>query len=121
MFVDIEPIFLVMSKLQITLDTGAATNFLQKHQLTEFLKTQVANESETTKIHDTNDKLLQIIYCTKLFVSVDGMTKVDYLLICERLAVLAILGRNICDQFVVCVYPKTRLVKLVDASAEPML
>lgn len=70
-----------------------------------FLMTQVIQESETTKIHDANDKQLHIFGSIKLLVHVGGMTELTNFLACKRLAVPAIPGCDFRDQFVDCIYP----------------
>lgn len=110
-----------MRKLPDILDTKAGPNFLCQDHLTPFLKTQVVHESGTIKIHDAIDKPIHIIGSINLYVHVGRMTELVNFLVCERLAVSAILGCDFCDQFVECIYSKTRSVELVDGSTLPIV
>lgn len=105
-----------MRKPPVILDIAAGSNFLQESQLPPFLKTQGLRVSKTTKIHYTDDIAFCIVGSVKLYVHVGRITELVNFLVCERLAVPAILGCDFCDQFVECNYPKTQLVKLVYAS-----
>lgn len=110
-----------MQKLPVIPYTRAGPSVLRKDQLTPFLKTLVVQESKLDKIHNANDKPIRVVGSTKLYVHVDGMTKLAIFLICKRLAGPAILECDFCDQFVKLIYPKTRLVKLIDASTVPIV
>lgn len=114
--VDIWPISSGTRKLLILLDTRAGSSILRENQLTRFLKTQVVHESRTPKTYDANQKPLRVIDSSKLYAHVDGILELVSFLVCERLDVLAILGRKFCDLFVKRMYRKTCLVKLVDKS-----
>lgn len=119
--VNIGPILTVMHKLPATLDAEAGSKFLQEDRFTPFLKTKTVHVSKPTKTHDTNDKPLRNISSIKLYVYVCRMTRPVSFLECKRLADPAILKCDFCDQFAVCIYPKTRLVEVTDASTEPIV
>lgn len=68
-----DPISSVMHKFSVILDKGTRPNF-PKDQLKSFLKTQVVDVSELTKIHDANDKPLLVVGSVKLYYSVSRLT-----------------------------------------------
>lgn len=89
-----------MHKLPVILETGAGPNFSREDQLTPFQKFQATPVTMTTRIHEANYEPLHIISCLKLYVLVGRLTKLLTIIVCERLAVPAILGYYICDQMV---------------------
>lgn len=119
--VDTGRIPLVIHKLPVILDTGTGSNFLREDRLTSFLKTQVLHVSKKTKIHDANDKPLYITDSVKLYVHVGRMMELVNFVVCELLAVSAVLRGDFCDQIVKCIHPKPLFVELVDASTAPIV
>lgn len=110
----------VMRDLKLILDTGVESSFPREAQLAPLLKTQVVQESETTKVYDANDEPSRIVGTNKFYVHVGQMTQLVNFLVYERPAIPAILRCDFCDQFVKCIYTKARLVELIDASTVPI-
>lgn len=91
-------------------------SFFRENQLTPFFKLQVVRVTGTTIFHDVNDKPVCTVGSIKLYVHVGRLTELVAFLVCENLAVSAILGCNFCDQFVKCIYLKTRSVEATNES-----
>lgn len=85
------------------------------------MKTQVLYESEKTKTFDANSKPLRIVGTVKLFVHAGKMTELVKSFVCKWQAILDILGCDFYDQFLECIYPKTRTVEFSHASTAPII
>lgn len=94
----IGPIPSVTQKFLVVLNAGTGTNFHCDDHLTTFLKSLVIPATTAPKIHDANDNALHIFGCLNLHVDVDRLTELFTFMMCERLAVPAILGCNFCDE-----------------------
>lgn len=108
-----------LHKLPIMLDTETRPDFQHGKETTPFFKIWVVHVTETTEIYDANNRCLRTVDSTKLYVHSDLVPELIRFIVCKRLAVTAILGCELFDHFVVCVYPKARLVGLMDASIVP--
>lgn len=73
------------------------------------------------RIYDVNDKPLQIVRCLKLYVSVGPLTELPTFIVWERLAVLAKLRCEFCDEMVQCVSPQARSAEIIDVSTVPII
>lgn len=77
----IDPTPSIIHKLPDILDTGARPKFICKDQLALLLKWQVTLVTTATRIHDANEKSLQIVCCLKLNVHVGQLTELLILMV----------------------------------------
>lgn len=105
-----------MHNLPVILDGEAGPKFLQKDQLTPFLKSHVNPATTATRFHDTNHKPLQIVCSLNLYVHAGQLTEIFPLIVCRRLSVPAIFECDFLNIVVLCIYPRKRSVKVLDES-----
>lgn len=106
----------VVHKLPVYLDTDASSNYLSNRSdnVSFYNKTSALIWNDWTR--NPNYKPLRIVEKVWLYTHVVELIQLESSTVCWGLPVPAILGFYICDQFVECIYPQTRSVKLTDGS-----
>lgn len=88
------------------------------------LKIQVVHVTEETAIDDADNNAMLIVDGTMRYVRIGRVSELVFFLVSKRMAKPAKLKCDYCEQFVECIYPKTRLIgtdRCIDSTSRSVL
>lgn len=114
-YVDIEPIVGLMSRVLPVLDNGTRPNLIQKSKIPSGIET-VESFGPTQYTSDTNSRPLCTVGTMKMPLRPRCFVAAAEFMVSEKLAILFIQGADFCGRFVEAIDPQK---KMVDFSEVP--
>ena len=110
----------MMSRVLSVLDTSAGPNLVRKSELPATMETLVSF-GPTQDIGDANNRPLRTLGSFKMPMRLGKFMAAAEFIVCEKRAVLLILGADYCDRFVEAISLRRKTVEMADFSEVPIL